>query len=79
MCRDSVVGIATHYGLDGPGMDSQWGRGLPHPPPSVLYNEYCVYLQVLKRPRRGADHPSHQAPRLKKEDCIPPLALQGMF
>jgi hypothetical protein len=23
--RDSAVGIATRYGLDGPGMESQWG------------------------------------------------------
>jgi hypothetical protein len=29
--RDSVVGIATCYGLDGPGIESQWGRGFPHP------------------------------------------------
>jgi hypothetical protein len=23
--RDSVVGIATRYGLDGPGIESRWG------------------------------------------------------
>jgi hypothetical protein len=23
--RDSSVGIATHYGLDGPGIESRWG------------------------------------------------------
>jgi hypothetical protein len=27
----SVVGIATAYGLDGLGMESQWGRDIPHP------------------------------------------------
>jgi hypothetical protein len=26
----SVVGIATAYGLDGPGIESQWGREYPH-------------------------------------------------
>jgi hypothetical protein len=26
----SVVGIATAYGLDGPGIKSQWGRDFPH-------------------------------------------------
>ena len=26
----SVVGIATDYGLDGPGIESQWGRDFPH-------------------------------------------------
>ena len=28
--RDSVVGIASRYGLDGPGIESQWGRDFPH-------------------------------------------------
>jgi len=26
----SVVGIATGYGLDGPGIESRWGRDFPH-------------------------------------------------
>ena len=26
----SVVGIATAYGLDGPGIESLWGRDYPH-------------------------------------------------
>jgi hypothetical protein len=26
----SSVGIATDYGLDGPGIESQWGRDFPH-------------------------------------------------
>ena len=26
----SVVGIANGYGLDGPGIGSQWGRDIPH-------------------------------------------------
>ena len=26
----SVVGIATAYGLDGPGIESQWGRDFVH-------------------------------------------------
>jgi hypothetical protein len=26
----SVVGIATAYGLDGPGIESQWGLDFPH-------------------------------------------------
>ena len=25
-----VVGIATGYGLDGPGIESRWGRDFPH-------------------------------------------------
>ena len=27
----SAVGIATRYGLDGPGIESQWRREFPHP------------------------------------------------
>jgi hypothetical protein len=26
----AVVGIATGYGLDGPGIESRWGRDFPH-------------------------------------------------
>jgi hypothetical protein len=29
--RDGVVGIATCYGLDGPGIESRWGRDFQHP------------------------------------------------
>jgi hypothetical protein len=28
--RDSSVGIATRYGLEGPGIESRWGRDFPH-------------------------------------------------
>jgi len=30
MWPGSVVGIATDYGLDGPGIESRWGRDFPH-------------------------------------------------
>ena len=29
--RDSSVGIAARYGLDGPGIESRWGRDFPPP------------------------------------------------
>jgi hypothetical protein len=47
--RDSSVGIATRYGLEGPGIESRRGRDFPHPsrpalgPPSLLYNGYRVF------------------------------------
>ena len=50
--RDSSVGTATHYGLDGPGMKSWWGRDFrtrpdrPWGPPSLLYNRYWVFQGV---------------------------------
>jgi len=31
MGQDSSVGIATRYGLDGPGIESQWRRDFLHP------------------------------------------------
>jgi hypothetical protein len=40
---DSSVGIATRYGLDGPGLESWWGRDSPHLVPT-LYNGYRVFL-----------------------------------
>ena len=29
--RDSSVGIATRYGLDGPAFEYRWGPDFPHP------------------------------------------------
>ena len=34
--RGGAVGIATRYGLDGPGIESLWGRDFPHPSRPVL-------------------------------------------
>jgi len=31
MGRNSAVGIATRYGLDGLGIESRWRRDFPHP------------------------------------------------
>ena len=47
--RESVVGIATHYWLDGRGIESRWGEifrtrpDRPWGPPSFLYNGYLVF------------------------------------
>jgi hypothetical protein len=44
-----IFGIATGYGLDGPGIESRWGRDFLHTsrpalgPPSLLYNGYRVF------------------------------------
>jgi len=32
MDRESVISTATSYGLNGPGIESRWGRVFPHPP-----------------------------------------------
>jgi hypothetical protein len=47
--QDSAVGIATRYGLEGPGIESRWGeifRTYPdrlQDPPNLLYNGYRVF------------------------------------
>ena len=57
----NVVGIGTSYGLDGPGIESRWGRDFPHlskpalGPPSLLYKGYRVFpggkaAGALRRP-----------------------------
>ena len=35
--RDGVVTIATRYGLDGPGIESQWGRYILRPSRAALW------------------------------------------
>ena len=36
MSRESAVCIPPHYGLDGPGIESLWGRDFPYPSRPVL-------------------------------------------
>jgi len=49
-CRDSSVGIATGYGLDGPGIEPRWGDEIfrtrpdqPWGPPSLVCNGYRAF------------------------------------
>jgi hypothetical protein len=79
--RDSAVGIATRYGLEGPGIESRCGvifhtypyrlRG----PPSLLYNGYRVFPGG--KGGRGVMLTTHPllVPRLRKSWAIPPLTL----
>ena len=60
--RCSSVGIATRYGLDGPGIQYRWGGEIfrtctdqPWGPPSLLYNGYRVFPVGKERPGRDAD------------------------
>ena len=61
--RDSSVGIATRYGLDGPGIESRWGARFSAPVqtgPGVHPASYTMGTESLpgvKRPGRGVDHP----------------------
>ena len=64
--RDSLVGIATRYGLDGPGIESRWGLDFPHPsrlalgptqPPVQWVPGLSRGGGVVKRPGVNADDP----------------------
>ena len=71
MDRDSVVGIATRYGLDSPGIESRWGRDFPHPSRPALGPTQPPIQWVLglfpglKWPGRGIDHPPPSGTRVK--------------
>jgi hypothetical protein len=73
----SSVGIATDYGLDGPGIESRWGAKFsarpdrPWGPPSLLYNGYRVFPGGKVRP--GVLLTTHPllAPRSWKSRAIP--------
>ena len=73
MGRDSSVGIATGYGLKGPGIESRRGgeifRFCPDRlwgPSSLLHNGYRVSFQGVKRPGRGVGHPPSSSAEVKE-------------
>jgi hypothetical protein len=76
----SVVGIATAYGLDGPGIESQCGARYSAPvqtgPPSLLYNGYRVFPGGKVRPGRDAD-PSPRSSAEVKSRSIPLLSVRA--
>jgi hypothetical protein len=62
---DSVIGIATRYGLVGARFSAPVQTGPGADPAS--YTVGTGSLPGVKRPERGADQPPQPAPRLKKE------------
>ena len=69
----SVDGIATGYGLEGPGIESRRGGEIfrtcpdrPWGPPRLLYNGYRVSFPGVKRPERGVDHPPPSSVEVKE-------------
>jgi len=81
--RDSTVSIAISKGLDGPGMESQWGRGFPHlsrPTPGPIQPP-IQWVPSLSQGWSGwgvvlTTH-HHLVPRLKNSIAIPILLLRG--
>ena len=86
MGRDSVVGLASVYGLDCPGIESRCGRGfrirLDRPPSPLLYNGYRVALGV-KRPGRGVSHRPASSAEVKERAvlciCNPSSAIMTCY
>ena len=86
--RDSAVGTATLYELDGPVIESWWGARFSAPFQTGPGAHPAFYIMGTrsfpgaKRPGRGVYHPPHLAPRLKEEwsyTSTPPLDLRGLF
>jgi hypothetical protein len=72
MGRDSLVGIATGYGLDGPGSNPGGDEILPHVKTGpATHPASCTMgtgsLPWVKQPGRGADPPPPSSAEVKKE------------
>jgi hypothetical protein len=81
----SSVGIATGYGLDGPGIESRWGARFfahvqtgpeAHP---ASYTMGTGSFPGVKRPGRGADHPPPSSAEVKKEYSYTSTHPLGQF
>jgi hypothetical protein len=72
--RDSSVGIATRYGLDGPGTETRWWARFSAPVQTGPGAHPAYSTVGISRP--------HLAPRLKKQysyTSTPPLGLHGLY
>ena len=88
MGRDSSVGIATCYGLDGPGIESRWGAGFSAPvqtAPGAYPASYTMGTRSfpgVKRTGRGVDHPPPSSAEVTERaelTSTPPMGLRGLF
>ena len=77
----SVVGLATRYGLEGPGIESRCGRDFPHLSRPALgpIQPPVQWVPGLSRGKggRGVILTTHPllVPRLRKSCAVPPLTL----
>jgi len=70
--RDSLVGIATRFGLDGPGIESRWGAGISAPVQTgseahpASHTMGTGSLAGVKWPGHEVDHPPPSSIEVKK-------------
>ena len=70
--RDSSVRIATSYGRDGPGIESQWGEIFSAPVQTIPGAHPASYTMgtgpfpEVKRPGRGVDHSPPSSAEVKE-------------
>ena len=84
--RESPVGKATRYGLDGPAIESRRGRDFPHPSTPALGSTQppAQWIRGLfpgvKRPGRGVDHSPPFISEVKNGvvPLLPPICLHDV-
>jgi hypothetical protein len=70
MDRGSAIGVATRYGMEGPGIESRWGARFSAPVQTglgiypVSYKMGIGSFPGVKRPGRGVDHQAEVKERL---------------
>jgi hypothetical protein len=81
--RDSLDGMATRYGLGGPGFESRWRPDFSHPSrPALGPNQHPMQLVTglprgVKRPGRGVDHPPPPSAEVKERIELHLYAASG--
>jgi hypothetical protein len=71
--QDSSVGIVTRYELDGPGIESRWGRDFSHTSRPALGSTLPPVQWVpglsrgYKRPGCGVEHPPRSSAEFEKQ------------
>jgi hypothetical protein len=76
VARDSVVGLATRYGLDDPGIESRWRRDL-RTRPDRPWGHNQPPIQWVQRPARGGDQPSPYSAEVKERVQLYICSLYG--
>ena len=85
MGRNGAVGIATRYGLDGPGSNPGWGARFSAPVQTghgAPIQWAPGLLPGVKRPGRGVDHQPTSSAEFKERVELylySPLGLRGLL